>query len=134
MEIRNGLLKLIVNLLSIKDEPTIRTAVAAAPSVPSSPTSSTALWTTCGDAKHYPLESGEAGCEQGPESLWRLTFIHLLLVCHCTVNLFNLSVLPSDCQLVCCCDAWMWKVKLRVLRPGSERQTAGAPGPGSLSV
>ena len=45
MEIRKGLLKLTVSVGKC-DEVNITIAVAAAPSVPSSPTSSMALWTT----------------------------------------------------------------------------------------
>ena len=45
MDIRKGLLKLTVSVC-MGDELILTTAVAAAPSVPSSPTSSVALWTT----------------------------------------------------------------------------------------
>lgn len=40
--------------------------VAAAPSVPSSSTSSTALWTTCGDTSHYPPENSSKGTDTHP--------------------------------------------------------------------
>ena len=75
--------------------------VAAAPSVPSSSTSSAAPWTTCGDTRAVPTRDGVSGGEQSPSASKGLTFTHLPLARHSAVHLFYLFVLPTNCQLVC---------------------------------
>lgn len=116
---QKGLLKL-KGILFMDVIPTL-IPVTAAPSVPPPrPRQARPCGPPVGTPEHYPLETGEGGCEQGPARLWGPTFIHLLLVCHCAVNLLSLSVLPSDCQLVCHRDAQVCKVRLSVMGRGLE--------------
>ena len=61
MIIRKGLLKRTMVLVSTNAERrVILTAVAADASVPSSNTSSTALWTTCGDSRTLHMGNTDA--------------------------------------------------------------------------
>ena len=98
MAIRKGLLTRTMILKNVLSMPI---PVAAAPSVPSSSTSSAAPWTTCGDTRAVPTGDGVGGGEQSLAPLRGLTFTHLPLARHSTVHLFYLFVLPTNCQLVC---------------------------------
>ena len=65
MATRKGLSKRTVVLKNVLS---MLIPVAAAPSVPSSSTSSAALWTTCGDTRAVPTRDGVGGGEHSPSA------------------------------------------------------------------
>ena len=80
---RNGLLKFTFKGFIIRNFDTIPIPMAAAASVPDSATSSTALWTTCGE-RHHSLETmeGSRGDSWSKHRLLASDTAELVCSCH----------------------------------------------------